>query len=151
MAIISKKIWGKVCQIYNWFDEKGYNNNYDLSVADEFFVLYAVITLYVSNTPWLQNAYRPIIQTIVLIVSMNVVMIIISLNQKKFWLRIIFYILTVIFSLIGTEIILEISGHDLVVQRKELSSITFGILVWMGIREIATFTMNLLPKNKNKD
>lgn len=143
---IIQHVWEKVKPIWQWFDDKGYNHNYDLGVADEIFSFYAVITLYVSYVDWIQK-FPDIIATIIISIMVDIAFIIISVNQKRFWFRTMFYALAILSSMIGTELILEVSAHDLYPHLDEINSIKLGMLAWIGIREIATFGLNIIKRS----
>ncbi len=142
----SKKLWHNSYSVRYWLGEKGYNNGYDLGVADEVFAFYSGIVLFVAYNSWAAKSPR-IVTTIILAVAVNFAAIIIAINQKKFYVRIGFYILALILALIGIAAIEEVSGHDLNWNTANLGALFVGILVWAGIRETAIFVINLIRRD----
>jgi hypothetical protein len=143
---VSNELWRNTYPIRRWLDQKGYNNGYDLSVADELFAFYAGITLFIAYNGW-ASKHISIVATIVVSVAVIFVTIIIAINQKNFGLRLGFYLLALILALIGIQAIIEVSAHDLNRYTANLDALFVGILVWAGIREIAIFAINIIHRN----
>lgn len=128
----------------DWLSAKGQNHQHDLGVVDEIFAIFAGITLFVSNTKWLQ-AQPEIIYTIFVSVSLTVVAIVLTINQHRFWPRVVCNALSLLLAFGSVDAIMYASRHDLAPQIDGLNALPIGVMAWIGIREFAVFLMNLLP------
>lgn len=126
-------------RLCSWIGEKGYIHDYDLSLADEIFAVFAGVTLLVSYTDWLAS-HPEIILTIVVSVALTVIAILVAINQRRFWVRVGCYLIAVLLAYAGVESIRYVSAHDL--SARPLNALPIGVLVWLSIREIAVFIMN---------
>lgn len=123
----------------------GYNNGYDLSVADEILAVFAGVTLYLSQTEWLQDpAYKYIIGIIVAAVAVTIVGVILAINTRHFWPRTACYGATLLVAYSGVELISWASAHDL--DQGPIRALPLGVIVWISIRELSVFLMNGLRR-----
>jgi hypothetical protein len=130
----------------SWVSRNGYNHEYDLAVADHIFAIFAGVTLAVSDTAWLEE-HPQIIVTIILFISVAAIFIVLAINQRRFWPRLSFNLLALFFAELTFPSAMYMSAHDLFPQGKALSALPNGVIVWLTIREISVFALNLARRD----
>ena len=128
-----------------WAEAAGNSKGRDLSLADEVFAIFAGVTLFVSSTEWL-TSYPRIIVVIITAVSATVVAIIVAINQTRLPTRWVAYAVAIALSFGGVYWIMEESRHDLAPQINHLRALPVGVIVWILVRELSVFTLNVMGK-----
>ena len=132
-----------------WVSQNGFNHEYDLSVADHIFAIFAGVTVAVSDTAWLEE-YPKIIVTILVFISLTVIFIVLAINQRRFWPRLIFNLIAFFLAKLTFVSAMYMSAHDLAPQGRALSALPLGVIVWLTIREISVFALNLTRRNQTE-
>jgi lysylphosphatidylglycerol synthetase-like protein (DUF2156 family) len=123
-------------------------NNFDLGHVDELFAVFVGATLVLSFSGWQSEHPRIIIPIVVSVILVSVCAVAAS-NVSSIRKRYLCYLSVVFFTVVGICWVTYQARGDLSLRvSAELRALPIGVIVWIAVRELAIFIMNIFKVDK---
>ena len=124
------------------FDRAGSTHGLDLGVVDDLLAIFVGVAVYLTTIPWVTQV-RGLIGAIVASVSLTVLALVFAANQRFPHSRYPAYAASLLMARIAVPWMMRASADDLAPQMSLLKALPLGVAVWMGVREVAIYSLNL--------